>query len=130
MNRKNLTLEQRIERVNQIQKEAVTAWAKAGGVGTVEIATGIGKMLIGIKCIYVALKQGWIQKGDTIRFWAETNAREKTIFEDELKAALKYMGPQYNFVNDFNCIFRCYQSGLDSRKVAFEFYDEFSSLPI
>ena len=82
------------------------------------------------------MKLGKINKGDTIRFWGETEVREKTIFEDEAPKALEILGPEYNILEDFRCVFRCYQGGLGSSyyenqlNIKLEVYDEISSLAI
>lgn len=130
MNRRILTPKERIVKVNQIQRDAVKALIDVDFNGTLKMCTGIGKTVTAFKSIYAARKLGKIKTGDTVRFWGETEVREKTIFEDEAQKALQILGPDYNILEDFNCVFRCYQAGLgipyyeERLDVKFEVYDE------
>lgn len=127
---KMLTPQERIKKVNEVQYQAVKSWIDSGGNSTLKLATGTGKNFVAFKCVYAALKLDWINKGDTIRFWAETEVREKTFFEDEAPKFKELYGDDYDIVNDFNCIFSCYQAGLQDSywesklDVKIEIYDE------
>ena len=112
----------REKKLNEIQDTASSTWIDNNGVGTLLIATGVGKTLTFVRCLYKAVDKGLLKLGDTIRFWAETTARQSTLFVDEREASIKYLGK--DFISDFNIIFRCYQSGIDNTRVDMECYDE------
>jgi superfamily II DNA or RNA helicase len=60
-----------------------------------------------IKSVYRLLELGKIKLGANIAFLAETNAREKTIYEDEFPKFKSIYNK--DIVSDFNIVFRCYQ---------------------
>jgi superfamily II DNA or RNA helicase len=79
---------------NEIQKEALKAWIKAGKKGTLEISTGVGKTKISLDAAKL------FPKNAKILFLAETTQREQDLREDQKKFRCK----------SWNIQFMCYQS--------------------
>lgn len=97
----------RIEKLEQIQKSALTKIEQAGFKGLAMLCPGTGKTFLAFKAIYRMLELGLIKKGDKVYFLAETNARKITVFEDEAPKFKDIYG--LDLVEDFNIIFACYQ---------------------
>lgn len=97
----------RVEKVNLIQAAAVDALL-AVNHGTVVAATGIGKTFIFFKYLYKRWKRGEIDKKSLIWFMAETDIREKTLWDESDEFESYY--PGFNPMKDFNIVFKCYQS--------------------
>lgn len=104
---------QRLQLLNQRQSEAVEAW---NGVGTINAAVGFGKNFTAFKCIEKALEMSWIKKGDKIFFFAETMAREDTLWKE-----LELYGKGLRSMFDWR--FYCYQS-LPVEERQLDIYDE------
>lgn len=110
----------RIEIMNKRQDEAVDAVIENNGIGTCIMPTGSGKSFVFQKLVYKMLDLGWIQKGERIFFWAETNIREKNM-QEEVKKFESIFGR--NVHEDFNVQYHTYQSGATGERVM-DCYDE------
>ncbi|HMT01822.1 MAG TPA: helicase-related protein [Burkholderiales bacterium] len=97
----------RIEKLELVQRQAYNAWLNSKGVGTINVATGVGKTIIAFKCLYYALKKSWIVQGSKVTFYAETEVREQTL-KDEAKKFKEIYG--LDVYKDFNITFVCYQA--------------------
>jgi len=88
---------------NEIQNEALQHWIKAGKIGTVEIATGVGKTFVFLHALHTMPKN----KEKIHLYLAETNQRERdlektiTLFDKIFKKQTK---------KDYIIQFNCYQS--------------------
>lgn len=102
----------RIEKLNHIQYEAVLSLKESDWIGTVCMATGLGKTFVAFKYLYELKNRGLINKDDEIWFLAETTTRERTFIEESEKFSKVYATESHNFLpfNDFNIHFYCYQS--------------------
>lgn len=110
----------RLELLNSRQNEAVSSWIHNNGIGTINAAVGFGKNFTAFKCVYKALVKGWINKGDTIWFFAETNVRETTVHDEAIKFKNIY---NLDILKDFTLEFYCYQS-LPAGDRVLDIYDE------
>ena len=99
---------ERIKKLNEIQAEALEALENRKFKGTVSLCPGGGKTITSFKALYRMQELGLVDFGASVIFLAETNVREKTVWEDE---APKYK-KLYNkdVLSDFNFTFHCYQS--------------------
>lgn len=107
--------------MNRRQDEGVEAWAKAGYIGTLNMAVGTGKTITALKAAMRALTDGKLRKGDTIRFMAETNARWLTI-EEELDQFNSIFGIDVRELFSFD--YQCYQAVPEWTGSAMDVYDE------
>lgn len=98
----------RIQKLNEVQGEALKALELQGFRGTVSLCPGSGKTILSYKALYRMLELGLITRGAKIIFLAETNVREKTVWEDEAPKFHKLY--KKDVLSDFNFIFHCYQA--------------------
>lgn len=99
----------RIEKLNAIQDEAVNALKKDNYVGTLKLATGVGKSMTSLKAIHKMYKDGILVKGDTISLLAEeVRARERTFFEQEIPKYKKLFG--FDILHHFDIKFNHYNT--------------------
>lgn len=97
----------RIQKLERIQNEAVDEWIKNDYCGVLLLATGVGKTFCAIKAALEAINNGVIQKNAPLFFYAETEVREKTMWEEIDKFKQIYGKDLRDY---YNIIFRCYQS--------------------
>ena len=111
----------RIEKLNMRQDEAVTALIENNGIGTLNMATGTGKTITFLKCLYAILDLGWIDRGCTVRFLAEVDNRKYTLQEeiDEFKKLFKKDANA-----DFDIKFFCYAGVYENIGQTVDVYDE------
>lgn len=112
----------RIEIMNFHQDAALESWQKNNYVGTLFMSVGAGKTFCFLKSLYLLLDKGLLNKGDTVRFFAETVVRKITLFQDEIPKFEDIYDK--NPVNDFNIEFLCYQARVKKSKAEFDCYDE------
>lgn len=110
----------RLELLNQRQDGAVATWIGQNGIGTINAAVGFGKNFTAFKCLERALAQEWITPGDKVWFFAETNAREDTLYE-ELEKYKKISKVDLKKLLDFE--FHCYQANPEGYRMV-DIYDE------
>jgi len=84
----------------KIQQEAYQKWLENDKIGTVELATGMGKTFVAFRAILS------MPKGSNVLFLAETDVREKTVLDDTIEYK-KFYG--INPLEDYNFKFACYQ---------------------
>ena len=97
---------------DKVQTEGVNAWFDAGKRGTIFLHTGLGKM----NCFIFASQH--IPKGSNILFLAETNMREKDLY-DNIKKYHDMFG--YNLVDNHKLTFACYQSAYKWKDTHWDF---------
>lgn len=106
------------------QGEALAAWEENNFVGTVMAVPAFGKMWVFFKAVYLAYECKKIPNNAVVWFWAETNER----YRDLLREAEFYNSAfNKNILNDFNIVFKTYQS-LSEGERDMDAYDENSSL--
>jgi superfamily II DNA or RNA helicase len=88
---------------DEVQQKALTAWIKAGKVGTAEIATGIGKTFLALHALYTMPKHD----GKLHLFLAETIDRERDLKQDILLYNQIF---KRDVFYDYNLEFHCYQT--------------------
>lgn len=103
----------KLDKREQIQKEALEAWIKADCIGTLEIITGLGKTKIALDAIALEPKKA------KILFLAETTQREKDLKADMKKFKCKH-----------EVEFACYQSAYKWKDLEYDLViaDKFCSL--
>lgn len=89
----------RIDKLKEVQSKAVEAWP---GVGTIVLATGVGKTITSFKALYSKVPQG-----STVWFLAETTVREITL-QQEFEEFHKLTGMRVD--SDYSFEFKTYQS--------------------
>lgn len=88
---------------NEIQQKAVEEWLKHNKHGTLALATGTGKTIAALHCLYTMPQKN----GKVHLFLAETVEREKDLLSDiELFNTLFNV----NVLQDYNLKFKTYQS--------------------
>lgn len=88
---------------NDIQKEAYEAWLASNKKGTLEMATGTGKTIASLHCLYSMPKND----GKVHLFLAETVERERDLLKDILLYNKLF---DVNVFQDYNLKFKCYQT--------------------
>jgi len=83
------------------QKEAFSAWVKAGKIGTAELATGTGKTFVFFRAVQS------MPKGSNILFLAETTVRENTVLKDAIEYKKFY---NVDPLKGYKFKFACYQT--------------------
>lgn len=91
---------------SEIQREAVMKWKKANKKGTLEMATGTGKTIAALGCLYTMPRD----KSKVHIFLAETTQRESDLDSDILKFNELY---GVDVRKDYNLVFKCYQGVYD-----------------
>lgn len=87
---------------DNIQKTALKHWLISEKKGTFEVATGIGKTIAALHCLYTMPKNGKVHL-----FLAETVERETDLKKDILLYNKLF---NVNVLKDYQLVFRCYQS--------------------
>ena len=87
---------------DDIQRKAVEEWLKFDKKGTLELATGTGKTIASLHCLYTMPKNKKLHL-----FLAETTARQKDLKEDILLYNKLF---NVDVLKDYNLKFKCYQS--------------------
>lgn len=95
----------------KIQSKAVEMWEKANKRGTLEMATGTGKTIAALLCLYTMPKNRKIHI-----FLAETNQREADLMAD-IEKFNSLFGK--NVMKDYNLVFKCYQGVYDLENYEF-----------
>jgi len=85
----------------QVQNEAMQVWLDNEKMGTIELATGMGKTFTAFKAILT------MPKGSNVLFLAETTVREATVLEDARKYKEFY---GINPLENYHFKFACYQA--------------------
>jgi superfamily II DNA or RNA helicase len=88
-------------RKREIQSDAVKAWKEADMIGTIELATGMGKTFISLDCM------SELPKGSKVLFLAETTQREVDLMED-IRRYRELFG--VDILSHVDLEFACYQS--------------------
>lgn len=106
---------------DKVQRTAVEHWLASNKKGTFEIATGVGKTIAALHCLYTMPKNE-----DVHLFLAETIEREADLNRDILFYN-KLFG--VNVLKDYRLIFKCYQSvyKIKDREVGLIIADEIHS---
>ena len=102
----------------EIQKDASYAWVNNKFVGTLEIATGVGKTFAAFLCAIEFMKIHKVGNDKlTLLFLAETTLREATIMEDLKKfESLVSKAITQNYV----ITFMCYQSAYKLKNTVYD----------
>ena len=100
-------MDERIKKLEEVQRQAYQAWLNADGIGTINVATGVGKTFIAFKCLYYGVKRGIIPAKAKVIFYAETDVREATLEEEKTKFKSIY---GFDVDEDFDISFVCYQA--------------------
>ena len=88
---------------DDVQRQAKEAWLKQGRKGTLELATGTGKTISALHCLYTMPKGD----GKVHLFLAETVERKKDVLDDIKKFNLLF---GVNVLDDYKLVFRTYQA--------------------
>lgn len=88
---------------DDIQHQAKEAWVKNNKKGTLELATGTGKTIAALHCLYTMPKKD----GTVHLFLAETVERKQDVLEDIKKFNLLF---NVNVLEDYRLLFRTYQA--------------------
>lgn len=116
-----MKMTERIKKLNEIQSKALDVLEANDFKGIVSLAPGTGKTILSIKSLYRMLELGLIKTGATVIYLAETNVREKTVYEDEIPKFNKLYDK--DVLSDFNLLFGCYQGRPDKLHNDFEKID-------
>jgi superfamily II DNA or RNA helicase len=87
---------------NDIQEQSVASWINSGKKGTLELATGTGKTIAALHCLYTMPKKD----GKLHLFLAETIEREKDLLDD---ISLYKTLFNKDVFKDYNLKFKTYQ---------------------
>jgi len=87
---------------DKVQKTALEHWLTSKKKGTFEVATGIGKTIAALHCLYTMPKNGKVHL-----FLAETTEREADLNRDILLYNKLF---NVNVLKDYQLVFKCYQS--------------------
>lgn len=87
---------------DKVQKTALGHWLTSEKKGTFEVATGIGKTIAALHCLYTMPKNGKVHV-----FLAETIEREADLNRDILLYNKIF---NVNVLKDYQLVFKCYQA--------------------
>lgn len=120
----------RIKKLNAIQDKAVDALEKNDFVGTLKLATGVGKTISALKAVERMYNNGVLVKGNSITVLAEeVIARKRTFFEQEIPKYKQIFG--FDILKYFNVNFSHYNTFAKSNdKPKLLILDEVLSIPI